>query len=103
MRRRRERPPLAAAGDQGKGAGRAEYTPDPVGNLMSSVTSRCLLCKAPSALLGVFLPGDSQLWGAPAGRERMVGYGLCSPCHDRPDVVELVEQRIFGFVAGGAA
>ena len=59
--------------------------------------------QAPSALLGLFVPGDSQLFGAPAGRDRTVAYGLCSPCFARPDVLEAVEERVFEAVAGGAA
>ena len=66
-------------------------------------TSKCLLCSAPSELGALFLPNDAQLWGAPAGKHRMVGYGLCGACYDRPDLTDVVEARIFAFVAGGAA
>lgn len=109
MTRRRERPPRATGGDEGIGANRAHHTPDPVANLLdpdglvSRVTSRCILCKAPSALVGLLFPHDSRLWGAPAGKDRVIGYGVCSACYARPDMTDAVEERIFGYVAGGAA
>lgn len=83
----------------------ATFSPDtfaPDGPV-ARVTSRCLLCSRKSAVLGLFIPGDSRLWGAAAGTDRSIVYGLCRACYDRPDVVEVVEERIFSFVSGGAA
>lgn len=69
----------------------------------SHATALCLLCDGRSSVLAVFLPADSALWGAPAGRDRTVLYGLCPRCYARPDVLETAEERIFRSVAGGAA
>lgn len=66
-------------------------------------TECCLLCDERSSVLAVFLPADPALWGAPAGRERTVLYGLCPRCYARPDVLEAAEERIFQSVAGGEA
>lgn len=67
------------------------------------MTSLCLLCDGRSSVLAVFLPADPALWGAPAGRDRTVLYGLCPMCHARPDALEAAEERIFRAVAGGEA
>ena len=76
------------------------FAPDGVA---SRVTSKCLLCSAPSRVMGLFVPGDSRLWGAATGKDRTVVYGLCGACYVRPDVVDVVEERIFHFVSGGEA
>ena len=54
----------------------------------------CLLCGSRSTMTGVFIPGNPQLWGAPAGKQRQVIYPLCHDCADRPDQPDACEQRI---------
>lgn len=54
----------------------------------------CLLCGAQSTMSGVFIPGSSRLWGAPAGRDRTVVYTLCDACFARPDQTDACELRI---------
>jgi len=54
----------------------------------------CLLCGATSSMTGIFIPGNSSLWGAPAGRDRTVLYTLCDDCYARPDQTAAAELRI---------
>ncbi len=54
----------------------------------------CLLCGSKSTMTGVFIPGDSRLWGAQAGRDRTIVYTLCDDCYARPDQTDACEQRI---------
>jgi hypothetical protein len=63
-------------------------------DFMERTQPPCLLCNAPSTVTGLFLPTDSQLWGAPIGRQRTVVYPLCSNCADRPDAPDACELRI---------
>ncbi len=54
----------------------------------------CLLCGSKSSITGVFIPENSRLWGAPAGRDRTIIYTLCDDCYARPDQTDACEQRI---------
>jgi len=54
----------------------------------------CLLCGSESTVTGVFIPGNSRLWGAPAGRNRTIVYTLCGDCYARPDQADACELRI---------
>jgi len=54
----------------------------------------CLLCGSESTITGVFIPGNSRLWGAPAGKDRTIVYTLCDDCYARPDQTDATEQRI---------
>jgi hypothetical protein len=54
----------------------------------------CLLCGSPSSITGVFIPGNSRLWGAPEGRQRHIVYPLCGACYARPDQTDATELRI---------
>jgi len=76
------------------------FAPD---GIVARTTQRCLLCSNRSRILGLFVPSSSQLYGAAAGHDRSIAYGLCSSCYARPDVVEVVEERIFRAVSGGEA
>lgn len=67
------------------------------------ITARCLLCEAPSAVLGAFLPADSQAYGAETGTDRTILYGLCRPCYERPEILDLVEAVILDATRGAAA
>ena len=78
----------------------APFGPD---DPVAVATDRCLLCRAPSTVLGVFVPGTPQSWGAPAGKDRLVCYGLCSPCFAREDVLDVVEGMILEALLGSAA
>ena len=54
----------------------------------------CLLCGAQSSITGVFIPGNSRLWGAPAGKDRTIVYTLCDACYARPDQTDATEQHL---------
>ena len=41
------------------------------------VASNCILCGKAPLVLGVFTPNDSQKFGAPRGKSRVVLYALC--------------------------
>ena len=61
----------------------------------------CLICGAPPTIIGIFLPENSESWGAPIGKTRLVRYCLCNKCHGRPDTPERVEKIIQAELAGG--
>lgn len=61
---------------------------------------QCLLCGKYPAVIGIFVPNDSQLYGAPAGKSRYVRYCLCEKCKARPDAQEKVEKVIFSDLNG---
>ena len=55
----------------------------------------CILCGKPFANgSGVFVPTDSQSWGALAGKQRYLVYPMCSECQVSPDANERVEGAI---------
>jgi hypothetical protein len=61
----------------------------------------CLLCGGSPEIIGVFVPEDSEAWGAPSGKTRFIRYYLCSKCHGRPDTPDKVEKIIKAELAGG--
>jgi hypothetical protein len=60
--------------------------------------SECLLCGRAARAGGVFMPNESfaKRIGQPAGKLRIVFYGLCAVCFDLPRVlmVERVEAKL---------
>lgn len=63
-------------------------TPEQLAAAAQSVTT-CYLCDAPLGvcpldLLGVFVPTNPQAWGAPAGKQRLLFYGVCHQCRQHP-------------------
>jgi hypothetical protein len=62
----------------------------------------CLLCGNHPAVIGIFVPDDSQRYGAPAGKSRFVRYCLCETCKSKSDTQEKVEKVIFADLNGGA-
>jgi len=58
-----------------------------------AVTPACLLCQAPKAYIGLFLPQKPVAWGALPGKERVFVYGLCGACSTLPDITMHVEAR----------
>ena len=61
----------------------------------------CLVCGAHPAVIGIFTPNEPLLWGAPAGKTRLVRYCLCKKCKGRPQTPETVEKIIKSELAGG--
>ena len=43
----------------------------------------CPFCHNPAWWTGVFLPEDSQLWGAPLGKMRVIAYPGCNGCKQK--------------------
>ena len=56
--------------------------------------AECTLCGRPPAYVGLFFPDDPQKYGAPAGKTRVVVYGLCETCNSRPGVADEAEAKI---------
>jgi len=63
----------------------------------------CLLCGGKPLFIGIFVPQNSQLWGASIGKARFVRYCLCEKCKDKSDTPEKVEKVILSGLAGGEA
>jgi hypothetical protein len=62
---------------------------------------QCLLCGKHPAVIGIFVPDDPRLYGAPAGKSRYVRYCLCDKCKAQADTQEKVEKVIFSDLHGG--
>lgn len=60
----------------------------------------CVLCKNPAHLLGVYKPGDPKTVQAPAGKTRLIIYGLCEGCAQQPDSAVRVEEKILSDIWG---
>lgn len=61
--------------------------------LVRTAARTCYLCGGPTDLVGLFLPDDPQLYGAPAGKARLIIYGLCKTCQETPGAAEAVEDK----------
>jgi len=71
-------------------------------NLISPfVGDHCLLCGKHPTVIGIFVPNDSQLYGAPAGKSRYVRYCLCEKCKAQSDTRGKVEKVIFSDLHNG--
>lgn len=56
----------------------------------------CAVCGAPSTVRCCFIPDESEqlAYGAPAGKTRVLFYGLCGQCMAKvPEIIPEVEQR----------
>ena len=70
----------------------AQLTPELAKQIIDNkIGAPCILCAGVSDLAGVFTPSDSQSWGAPNGKYRLLVYSLCSDCKDTQDALEKVE------------
>jgi hypothetical protein len=56
----------------------------------------CCLCGAPGNLIGIWVPSPAtrKRLGEPPGKNRMIGYKLCSTCHDDPSSTARIENAI---------
>lgn len=61
---------------------------------------KCLLCGKRPAVIGIFVPEDPRLYGAPAGKSRYVRYCLCENCKAKADTQGEVEKVIFSDLHG---
>lgn len=61
--------------------------------LVRTAARSCYLCGGPTDLVGLFFPDDPQRYGAPAGKARLIIYGLCQTCRDAPGQMEAVEDK----------
>ncbi len=55
----------------------------------------CAICGQPSTVLGCFIPGESEQmqYGAPAGKTRVLFYGLCDLCASGfPAIIPEIER-----------
>lgn len=57
-------------------------------------TQDCILCKFPSHSLGVFRPRDSIEFGGQEEKVRVVFYGTCKECFERPNAESAFEKAI---------
>lgn len=64
--------------------------------------AKCLLCDTPIQEASLFFPQDSAAWGAYANKSRVILYGICKACKERPDHTKRVEARIFNQIARAA-
>jgi hypothetical protein len=75
-------------------SGRCEPTdPAPIA-AVNFWTHRPLLCGRPPHVTGLFGPWDSQRFGAPPGKVRLIRYHLCRRCSRLPDRPERVEAKL---------
>lgn len=63
----------------------------------------CILCGGKPDVIGVFVPEDSESWGAPKGKTRIVSYCLCTKCAKGGNVQERVEKIIRAELSGGGS
>jgi len=61
----------------------------------------CLVCGAPPAVIGIFTPDNPELYGAPAGKTRLIRYCLCEKCRTQPDTPARAEKIMLAELAGG--
>ena len=52
----------------------------------------CELCDQVTHNVGVSVPDDSQKFGAPQGKERIVVYRVCGSCSARPGSAAAIEN-----------
>jgi len=62
---------------------------------------RCLLCGRRPYCVAIFSPTNSQLWGASAGKSRLLRYCLCKKCKKKGDTPGRVEKVLWAEVMGG--
>jgi hypothetical protein len=68
--------------------------------LVHATADPCLLCGNPPAWRGIFVPTRPEAWGAPPGKQRLIGYWLCASCRALPAVAALALARIMATLAG---
>jgi hypothetical protein len=60
----------------------------------SKMSKFCDSCGRYTEGIGIFIPFESSLWGAPTGKDRLIFYPLCERCRTSPDALVRVEARI---------
>ena len=60
----------------------------------------CLLCGGKPHCVALFKPENPMLYGAAAGKIRLIRYCLCEKCRKRPDTPERVEKVILAELSG---
>ena len=62
----------------------ADPTPDEFTAALAAALAHaaqpCLMCGTVTDGGSCFAPDDSQLWGAPPGKQRLIFFALCSSC-----------------------
>jgi len=61
----------------------------------------CLICGGIPETVGVFVPENSGVWGAPEGKTRIMRYCLCAKCAKKKNIAERVEKIIRAELSGG--
>lgn len=62
----------------------------------------CVICGGKPSCIGIFVPDDSQAYGALDGKLRFVRYCLCEKCKAKSETPQKVEKIIFSDLNGGA-
>lgn len=63
--------------------------------LSARLPDACTVCSDhPRDIVLAYCPVDSQQWGAPEGKDRMIWYTLCMPCYMSPDWKERAENML---------
>jgi hypothetical protein len=60
----------------------------------SELRRGCIICGGAPRFIGVFVPTNQALYGAPPGKTRAVAYPLCQACFELEDKETRVEQII---------
>jgi len=74
--------------------------PSPHGAVLE--TSVCLICGAPSSVIGAWVPGDPSVRSSRVRKEHLWPFGLCWVCFARPETVAAAEALIDQLISGGA-
>jgi hypothetical protein len=53
----------------------------------------CILCGDVASLVGVFVPHNSQQFGAAPGKQRFIQYPICEDCMRRGNT-DAIEQKL---------
>ena len=61
----------------------------------------CLVCGAHPNVIGIFVPDNPSMWGAPEGKTRLVRYCLCQRCNQKKDTPDNVEKILMAELIGG--
>jgi hypothetical protein len=70
---------------------------DPIGRALfqdAQILKPCLLCSSETRNRGVFFPDNSQKYGAPAGKHRVIIYALCDLHKADPETLNRIETVI---------
>jgi hypothetical protein len=51
------------------------------------------MCNSTRDFIGVFVPDNSQFYGAPVGKQRFMIYPVCAECGQAPDAIEAFMEK----------